>query len=165
MSTVVNLAARTAVVGRRVLLWLGLALLILVGLLGSRVFPLAQVALWYVTGGPPLDFDAPHNGQVVAHIDVLGRFTTDIARIRITEVSSGATVWDVKPTTARSECWNSCWNLTLKTGSNPASFAAGHQQFNASIPQASSFALTPGTAYLFEAWDSKGRVQHDRFKL
>ena len=164
MSTVVNLAARTAVVGRRVLLWLGIALFILVGLLWP-VFPLGQVALWYVTGGPPLDFDAPHNGQVVAHIDVLGRFTTDIARIRISEVSSGATVWDIKPTTTHSECWNGCWNLTLKTGSNLASFAAGHQQFNASVPQGSSFTLTPGTVYLFEAWDGKGRVQRDRFTL
>ncbi len=165
MSTMLSLAARTAAVARTVLLWPGLALLILVGLLGPRVFPLAQATLWYVTGGPPLDFDNPHDGQVVAHIDVLGRFTTDIARIRISEVSTGTTVWDVKPTTARSECWNSCWNLTLKAGSNPASFAAGHQQFNASIPQASSFALKPATAYLFEAWDNKGRVRHDRFKL
>src|SRR5438093_8853971 len=116
MSTVVNLASRTAAVGKKGFLWLGIALLVFVGLLGPRVFPLAQVALWYVTGGPPLDFDAPHNGQVVAHIDVLGSFTTDIARIRIREVSSGATVWDVRPTTTHSECWNGCWNLTLKTG-------------------------------------------------
>ena len=165
MSTVANLAAGTAAVGKKVLLWLGLALLILVALIGPRVFPLAQVALWYVTGGPPLDFDAPRHGQVIAHIDVLGRVPPDIARIRISEVSSGATVWDVTPTTARSECWNGCWNLTLKSGSNPASFAAGRQQFNASVPQSPSFSLTAGTAYLFEAWDSKGRVARDRFTL
>jgi hypothetical protein len=113
--------------------------------------------------GPPLDFDAPHNGQVVAHIDVLGRVPPDIARIRVTEVATGVTVWDVKPTTARAECWNRCWNLTLKTGSNPASFVAGHQQFIAAVPESPSFSLTRGTAYLFEVWDSKGRVEHDRF--
>jgi len=115
--------------------------------------------------GPPLDFDAPRNGEVVAHIDVLGKVPPDIARIRVTEVATGATVWDVTPTTARSECWNRCWNLTLKAGSNPASFAAGHQQFTASVPQDPSFSLTRGTPYLFEVWDSKGRVERDRFTL
>lgn len=72
MFTVVNLWARTAAVGKKGLLWVGGALLVLVGLLGPAT-PLGQVALWYVTGGPPLDFDAPHDGQVIAHIDVLGR--------------------------------------------------------------------------------------------
>ena len=165
MSTVVNLASRTAAVGKKVLLWLGIALLVSIGLLGPRAVPLGQAAVWYVAGGPPLDFDAPHNGQVVAHIDVLARFPPDIARIRVSEVATGATVWDVKPSTARSECWNGCWNLTLRAGSNPASFAAGHQQFTASVPQELSFSLTRGTAYLFEVWDSKGRVEHDRFTL
>jgi hypothetical protein len=162
--SVVKIASRTATLGKKGLLWLGMALLVLIGLIGP-VTPLGQVALWYVTGGPPLDFDAPHDGQVIAHIDVLGRVPPDIARIRVTEVATGATVWDVKPTTARSECWNRCWNLTLKAGSNSASFMAGHQQFNPSVPQGPSFSLTSGTMYLFEAWDSKGRVAHDRFTL
>jgi len=165
MSTVVNLGSRTAVLVRKALYSLGIALLVSLGLLGPRAVPLAQVALWYVVGGPPLDFGSAHNGQIVAHIDVLGRVPPDIARIRISEVSSGATVWDVKPTTPRSECWNGCWNLTLKAGSNSASFLAGHQQFNPSVPQGPSFSLTSGTTYLFEAWDSKGRVAHDRFTL
>jgi hypothetical protein len=158
MATVVNVV-------RKALSWLGIALLVSLGLLGPRVVPLARVALWYVVGGPPLDLGLPHDGQIVAHIDVLGRVPPDIARIRIREISGGATVWDVKPTTARSECWNGCWNLTFTTGSNSASFAAGHQQFNASVPQGRSFSLTSGTAYLFEVWDSKGRVAHDRFTL
>jgi hypothetical protein len=157
--------AAMSTVAKKALYVLGIALVVSLGLLGPRVVPLAQVALWYVVGGPPVDFDRPHNGQVVAHIDVLGRVPPDLARIRISEVSSGATVWDVKPTTPRSECWNGCWNLTLKAGSNPASFTAGHQQFNASAPQGPAFSLTPGTAYLFEAWDSKGRVARQRFSL
>ena len=166
MSMVVNLGSKTAAVVRKGLSWLGIALLVSLGLLGPRAVPLAQVALWYVTGGGlPLDFDAPHDGQVIAHIDVLGKFTTNLARIRISEVSTGATVWDVNATTAKSECWNACWNLTLKAGSNPASFAAGHQQYNASVPQGASFSLTRGTAYLFEVWDSKGHVEHDTFTL
>ena len=165
MSTVVNIASRTAAVGKRGLLWLGVALLVALGLLGPRAVPFARVALWYVHGGPPLDFDAPHDGQVIAHIDVLARFPPDIARIRVSEVATGVTVWDVTPTTARSECWNGCWNLTLRAGSNPASFAAGHQQFNASVPQGPSFPLRRGTEYLFAVWDSKGRVEHDRFTL
>jgi hypothetical protein len=169
MSKVVNVAVRTATAVRKGVLWLGVALLVLLGLLGPRVFPLAHVALWYVTGGPPLDFDAPHDGQVVAHIDVLGAWgwtvPPDIARIRISKLSSGTTVWDVKPTTDESECWNACWNLTLKAGTNPASFSAGHQRFNASVPQDASFVLARGTAYLFEVWDRKGRVERDRFTL
>jgi len=144
---------------------LGVALLVSVGLIGPRIGPWGQVALWYVTGGPPLDFDAPRNGQVIAHIDVLGKVPPDIARIRISEASSGATVWDVTPSTPRSECWNGCWNLTLKAGVNSASFTAGHQQFNASVPRGPAFSLTPGTAYLFETWDSKGRVARHRFTL
>jgi hypothetical protein len=165
MSTVANVRSRTVVVVRRTLAWFGIALLVFLALVGPRAVPLAQVALWYVVGGPPLDFDRPHNGQVVAHIDVLGRWPPDIARIRISELATGATVWDVKPTTAQSECWNACWNLTFKVGSNPASFAAGRQQFNPSVPLSRSFSLVSGTVYLFEAWDSKGRVQHDRFTL
>ena len=165
MSTVVNLAARTAAVGRKGLLWLGIALLVFLGLLGPRVFPLAQVAFWYVTGGPPLDFDAPHNGQVIAHIDVLGRISPDISRIRITNAADSTVVWDVKPLSNRSECWNHCWNLTFKVGPNPASFNAGHQAFVAQVPQTPGFVFAPGTLYLFEAWDSKGRVERDGFTL
>jgi hypothetical protein len=94
--------------------------------------PLVHAGFWYVVGGPPLDVDAPRDGQVIAHIDVPGRLPPDIARIRVSELATGVTVWDVKPTTVRSECWNGCWNLTLRAGSNPASFASGHQQFNGS---------------------------------
>src|SRR5205823_1025807 len=111
----VNLSSKTTAVVRRAPSWFGIVLLVSIGLLGPRAFPYAQVALGYVVAGPPLDFDLPHDGQVIAHIDVLGRVPPDIARIRISEISSGATVWDVKPTTARSECWNGCWNLTLKS--------------------------------------------------
>jgi hypothetical protein len=165
MSTVVNLASRTAAVGKKGLLWLGIALLVLVGLLGPRGVPLAQVALWYVTGGPPLDFDAPHDGQVIAHIDVLGRIPPDISRIRITNTADGTVVWDVKPLSSRSECWNNCWNLKFQVGPNQSSFIAGHQAFAAQVPQAPTFSLAQGTLYLFEAWDGKGRVQSQRFRL
>src|SRR5262245_20769272 len=106
--------SKTAPLVRKALYVLGIAFLVCLGMLGPRVVPLAQVALWSVVGGPPLDFDRPSNGHVVVHIDVLGSVPPDLARIRISELSSGATVWDVKPTTAKSECWNGCWNLTLK---------------------------------------------------
>ena len=124
-----------------------------------------QVAWWAAFGGPPLDFDVPHNGQVVAHIDVLARFPPNIAGIRITEATTHAIIWDVKPVTAKSECWNGCWNLTLKVGENPASFLAGHQQFLAQIPSSQTFSLSPGVQYVFEVWDSKGRIETERFAL
>ena len=165
MSTVVNLASRIAPVAKTGLVWVGIALLVSVGLLGPRVVPLAQVALWYVTGGPPLDFDAPHDGQVIAHIDVLGRIAPDISRIRITNAADNTVVWDVQPLSNRGECWNDCWNLTFQIGPNPASFAAGHQAFVAQVPQAPSFSLAQGTLYLFEVWDGKGRVKSERFRL
>jgi hypothetical protein len=164
MSTVLNLRSRTAAVGKKGLLWLGIALLVSIGLLGPRAFPLAQV-LWFVTGGPPLDFDAPHDGQVIAHIDVLGRIAPDISRIRITNTADNLVVWDVKPLSNQSECWNSCWNLKFQIGSNQSSFTAGHQAFAAEIPQAPTFSLAPGTLYLFEVWDGNGRVASERFRL
>jgi len=164
MPTVVNLAPRTAAVVKKGLLWLGCAFLVSVGLL-VPAGPLGQVALWYVTGGPPLDFDAPHDGQVIAHIDVLGRFAPDISRIRITNIADGTVVWDVKPLSARSECWNNCWNLKFQVGPNQSSFIAGHQAFAAQVPQSPTFSLAQGTLYLFEAWDSKGRLKSDRFRL
>ena len=139
MSMVVNLGSRTAAVVKTGLLWLGIALLVSIGLLGPRVVPLAQVALWHVTGGPPLDFDAPHDGQVIAHIDVLGRIAPGISRIRITNTADNTVVWDVKPLSNQSQCWNNC--------------------------QAPTFSLAQGTLYLFEAWDGKGRVQSHRFRL
>ena len=165
MSTVVNLGSKTAAVVRTGLIWLGIALLVSLGLLGPRAVPLAQVALWYVTGGPPLDFDAPHDGQVIAHIDVLGRIPPDISRIRITNTADGTVVWEVKPLSNRSECWNKCWNLKFQVGPNQSSFMAGRQAFAAQVPQAPTFSLAPGTLYLFQAWDGKGRVQSHRFRL
>jgi hypothetical protein len=165
MSTVVNVGSRAAAVGKKGLLALGVALLVFVGLLGPRIVPLAQVALWSVTGGPPLDFDAPHDGQVIAHIDVLGRIPPDISRIRITNTANGIVVWDVRPLSDRSECWNNCWNLKFQVGPNQSSFMAGHQAFAALVPQAPTFSLARGTFYLFEAWDGKGRVQSQRFRL
>jgi hypothetical protein len=165
MSTVVNLGSRTAAVGKKGMLWLGIALLVSIGLLGPRAVPLAQVALWYLTGGPPLDFDAPHNGQVIAHIDVLGRIAPDISRIRITNTAENTVVWDVKPLSNQSECWNNCWNLKFQIGPNQSSFTAGHQTFAAEIPQAPTFSLAQGTLYLFEVWDGRGRVKSERFRL
>jgi len=134
-------------------------------LLGPRAVPPAEVALWAATGGPPLDFDAPHDGQVIAHMDLMRGLPPDIARIRISESATGATVWDVKPARALRVCWNGCWNLTPRAGPNPASFAAGRQQFNASVPKVPTFSLARGTAYLFEVWDSRGRVQRHGFTL
>jgi hypothetical protein len=148
-----------------VLLGLAAGLLVLIGLVGPRPVPPAEVALWAATGGPPLYFDAPHDGQVIAHMDLMRGFPPDIARIRISEFATGATVWDVKPARPLRVCWNGCWNLTLRSGPNPASFAAGRQQFNAFVPKGRTFSLTRGTAYLFEVWDSKGRVQRQRFTL
>src|SRR3954464_6732203 len=118
MSRSVTLGLRTAAAAKRALLWLGIALLVSIGLLGPRAVPLGQVALWYVTGGPPLDFDAPHDGQVIVHIDVLGRIAPDISRIRITNTADNAVVWDVKPLSNQSECWNNCWNLKFQIGPN-----------------------------------------------
>jgi len=166
MMTWPSVLARTAVVARTGLSWIGIALVVFVGLLGPvAAGPLVQVADWYVTGGPPLDFDAPHDGQVVAHIDVLGRIPPDISRIRITNTADGAVVWDVKPLSNRSECWNNCWNLKFQVGPNQSSFMAGHQAFAAQVPQTPTFSLAPGTFYIFEAWDGKGRVQSQRFRL
>src|SRR5205085_10377385 len=55
-STVPNAGreAEMSTVVKTGLLWLGGALLVFIGLLGPAG-PLGQVALWYVTGGPPLD--------------------------------------------------------------------------------------------------------------
>jgi len=159
----------TGLRGRRiisgVLLGLATALLVLIGLFGPRAVPPAEVALWAATGGPPLSFDAPHDGQVIAHMDLMRGLPPDIARIHISEVATGATVWDVKPSPALRVCWNGCWNLPLSAGPNPASFAAGRQTFKATVPKTPTFWLTQGTAYLFEVWDSKGRVQRHSFTL
>ena len=149
----------------RVSLCLAALLLVVVGLTGPRPVPPAEVALWAATGGPPLDFDAPHDGRVVAHLDLMRGLPPDIARIRVSESATGATVWDVTPSPALRVCWNGCWNLTLSAGPNPASFAAGRQKFKATVPSTPTFSLTRGTVYLFEVWDSKERVQRHRFTL
>jgi hypothetical protein len=92
------------------------AAFILVGL----VFPFASffgVLGGYAAGsalhfvGPNVYFRFPHSGEVVPHVDTLGRWPPDIARIRVSEAVAGVTVWDVKPATARSECWNGCWGV------------------------------------------------------
>src|SRR4051812_22895006 len=165
MSRSLNLGSTTAAIVKKGLLWLGSALLVAIGLLGPRAVPLGHVALWYVTGGPPLDFDAPHDGQVIAHIDVLGRIPPDISRLRITNTADGTVVWDARPLSNRSECWNNCWNLKFQVGANESSFLAGDQAFAAQVPQEPTFSLAQGTLYLFEAWDGKGRVKSERFRL
>ena len=56
---------------------------IVAGFIGLVAVPVAVVgAAWWGFGGPPLDFDAPHNGRVVAHIDVLASIPPDTAGIR-----------------------------------------------------------------------------------
>ena len=150
---------------KRVSLCLAALTLVVVGLTGPRPVPPAEVALWAATGGPPLDFDPPHDGQVVAHMDLMRGLPPDIARIRVSASATGATVWDVQPSPALRVCWNGCWNLTLSAGPNSASFAAGRQKFKAAVPKTPTFSLTRGTAYVFEVWDSKGRVQRQRFTL
>jgi hypothetical protein len=52
-----------------------------------------------------------HDGQVIAPIDVLGRIAPDISRTRITNTADNAVVWDVKPLSNQSECWNNCWKV------------------------------------------------------
>src|SRR5436190_8110185 len=121
---------------RRVLLGLVASLLVLIGLTGPRPVPPAEVALWAATGGPPLAFDAPHDGQVIAHMDLMRGLPPDVARIRVSESATGATVWDVAPAPALRVCWNGCWNLTLRAGPNRASFAARRQDFKATVPKA-----------------------------
>lgn len=112
MSTSANGASGSA--SDRVATGIFVAAFILVGLLAPVVsIPAVWVGYVYFVG-PPLDLDAPHNGQVVAHIDVLGKFPPDVARIRVSEIATGVTVWDVTPATGRSECWNRCWNLTCQ---------------------------------------------------
>lgn len=148
----------------RVLLGLGAAFLVAIAL-DPRAVPPAEVALWAATGGPPLYFDPPRDGQVVVHMDLMRGMPPDIARIRISESATGATVWDVAPAPALRVCWNGCWNLTLRSGPNRASFAAGRQTFKATVPMAPTFVLARGTAYLFEVWDSEGRVQRHGFTL
>jgi hypothetical protein len=98
-------------------------------------------------------------------MDLMRGLPPDIARIRVSESATGATVWDVRPAPALRVCWNGCWNLTLRAGPNPASFAAGRQRFVASIPKAPAFVLRRASAYLFEVWDSEGRVQRHGFTL
>jgi hypothetical protein len=167
MAAVITARSRVAAYAGKGVYWLRVVFLACVFL--AAVVPITllvgQGTLWYFAGGPPLDFDAPHNGQVVAHIDVLGAVPPDIARIRISEVAGLAVVWDVKPLSNRTECWNACWNLIFKVGPNPASFTAGHQPFTALVPLTPTFSLSPGTTYLFEVWDSKGRVAQERFTL
>ena len=115
--------------------------------------------------GPWLGINPPHNGQVLAHMDTFGRFPPNIADIRITDAATRAVIWDVKPVSGTSECWDNCWILPLKVGENPASFLAGHQKFLSQIPSSQTFALSPGVQYLLEVRDSKGRVKRRGFKL
>ena len=120
--------------------------------------PLGHVALWYVTGGPPLDLDAPHDGQVVAHIDVLGRIPPDISRIRITNTADNAVVWDVSPLSNHSECWNNCWNLTFQMGPNQYRSLQAIGVLLPGYHRHRQFSLEQGTLYVLEVWDGKGRV-------
>ncbi len=96
MSTVVNLVSRTA----------------------APVHEGSSGSAWrfYVTGGPPLDFDAPHDGKVSVHIDVLGRIPPDLSRVRITNTANHTVVWDVKALSNQSQCWKNCWNLNSRLG-------------------------------------------------
>ena len=50
-------------------------------------------------------------------------------------------------------------------GPEDGAVEAGRQQFRASVPKAPTYVLTRGTAYLFEVWDSEGRVQRHGFTL
>src|SRR4029078_12766031 len=89
------------------------AAFILVGLVAPFAFEAAVIPGFLYSLGPPLDLDAPRNGQVVVHIDVLGKQPPDIARIRVTDIATGAIVWDVKTTKQTRECWHRCWDIAV----------------------------------------------------
>jgi hypothetical protein len=119
---------------------------------------------------PPLDLEPNHPGYVIAHVDVFGalgwHWPGDVARIRVTDVGRAAVVWDVRATSGVSECWNGCWNLTLRAGENPASFKAGSQQFQPLVPEgAPSFSLARDVRYRIQVWNSKGREAADEFSI
>jgi hypothetical protein len=117
-------------------------------------------------GPPPVGIDTSHKGQLVAHIDTLGRIPpSSIGGIRITEAATHTVIWYVKPVGGTTECWNGCWVLKLNVGENPASFVAGHQQFLSQLPSSQTFSLSSGVQYFLEVWDGDGRIKGRRFTL
>jgi hypothetical protein len=94
---------------------------------------------------------------------VLGRIAPDISRIRITNTADNVVVWDVKPLSNESECWNNCWNLKFQIGSNQSSFTAGHQVFAAEIPQAPTFLLRKALSISSRYGTAKGAWHQSAF--
>jgi hypothetical protein len=96
------------------------------------------------------------DGAVEIDVQFLGEYPSPVARIRLTEVSSGSLIWEVvqqgpQPAEMR--------RLVLAEGANLASpVVEGGERFDVVTPSSEHFRLERGTRYRITLWGSRRSV-------
>lgn len=117
---------------------------------------LLAAALLALAGCLAVPFAVRVKGDV-ATIDVstLGEYPTSVSRIRLSEVSHQAVVWEV----AAGSRVPQIWGLALRVGDNPAALTSAFQGrgYRVVYPMGKSvFVLKRRTLYRLEMWNSSG---------
>lgn len=120
-----------------------------------RVFgvTVCGIALLLVTGiamrwnAPPLRI-IPDGSKLSVDVRTLGEYQTTVARIRLSDLSSRAVVWEV-----RSNDTAQIRGFTLNDGENAVQIRADHGSYRIIVPSGSStFQLRRGIGYRLELW-------------
>ncbi len=109
---------------------------------------------------------AEHLGNsVVIHVETLGEYPTSVGRIRLTEVSSSKTIWEIQ----RSAGTPQLWKFELRSGENPVipTVVTGGGSFSVVAPiEAESFSLSIDSRYRLTVWNAdESRSRTIEFEL
>jgi hypothetical protein len=105
-------------------------------------------------GRPPLVV-RQESGSVIVDLATLGEYPTTVKRLRISNPSTNAVVWEISVSTGTPQLWK----LELSLGSNSKQPPkAAHGSYTVVFPSdTEEFTLEPGVAYAVEAWGEGAR--------
>jgi len=118
----------------------------------AAVAVLAAGVLSSCSGRPPLHVDQKA-GVVEVNVETLGEYPTTIRRLRLSEPSDRAVLWEL----VASEGAPQIHRIRLHVGPNDASFSdADGGKYSVVIPSsAPSFVLKADTTYMVEVWGTR----------
>lgn len=117
---------------------------------GATVFGIGLLLVLFVAmrwNAPPLKTTSD-GSKLSVDVRTLGEYQTTVARIRLSDLSKGAVVWELQSNdTAQIS------GFILNAGENAAQIHADHESYRIIRPSGSStFLLRKGTRYMLELW-------------
>jgi len=92
--------------------------------------------------------------SVLVHMETLGEYPTTITRIKLIDMATGTTVWEIHSGGRASQLWR----VPLKGDMNPVLPPIANGAYAVTQPQgASSFLLQTGQSYQIQVWGEDPR--------